>query len=111
MLTNPEMFKKFLTNFLDLIETLLKKENLLSDEKVIAQLRISEETFNFFLDYFPAKKINEIFGMENWNALKRKRDELAAKIIKMIESDPKIKKRYENYCEGLKDLRKLSSFL
>lgn len=111
MLNDPAKFKEFLDNYLSLLEELSGKKELLTEEKQIAQLRTAERSFNFLLDRFPTEKVKEAFGMEDWKALKKRRDKLADKIAKMIESNPKTKKRYEGYCEALKDPRKLSSLL
>lgn len=111
MSENPVKFKEFLENYLVLLEELSGKKELLAEEKHVAQLRTAERSFNFLLDRFPTEKVKEAFGMEDWKALKQRRDKLASRVVEMIESDPKMKKRYEGYCEALKDPRKLSSLL
>lgn len=110
----PERYKLFLHDFINLIEDLLyyprpakKKE----DPKFLSQLRIAERTFNFFLDNFPADKVSDVFGYDEWNSIKKRRDTLAKKISETFLSNPEFSKRYELFCENLKDPSRLSSFL
>lgn len=111
MLNNPIRFREFLENYLFLLEELLGDEGLLRDGKSVAQLRTAERSFNFLLDRFPVEQVKSTFGLENWERVKQRRDTIAAKVSEIIESDLKTKKRYESYCENLKNTRNLSAIL
>lgn len=107
MLKDPAKFKEFLESYLSLLEELLGDEELLKEGKFVAQLRTAERSFNFLLDRFPVEQVESAFGLENWEKLKQGRDAVAAKVSEIIESAPKIRKRYESYCENLKKVRNL----
>lgn len=111
MLKDPAKFKEFLESYLSLLEELLGDGELPKDGKFVAQLRTAERYFNFLLDKFPVEQVENTFGLENWKKLKQRRDAVAAKVSDIIESDPKIKRRYENYCENLKKVRNLGATL
>jgi hypothetical protein len=46
-----------------------------------------------------------------WNKLKNRRDALADKLSTMLESDPKLAERYQQYCEALKNHRSIGAML
>ena len=103
--------KEFITKYLTVLETLVSDESKLKDAKFCAQLRLAERTFNFFLDQFPANKVSEEFTIEGWTEIKKRRDVVADKISKIIEDDSEKTKRYQLFCEQLKQLRTLGSML
>ena len=57
------------------------------------------------------RPISETFGLEEWNALKNRRDTLASAVADVIESNEIVKKRFEGYCDNLKNPRQLGSML
>ncbi len=106
-----EDFKVFINSYLSLLEELVADESKLGDEIYCAQIRLAERTFNFFLDRFPIEEIRGQFGLERWNEIKRKRDEIADQIANIIESVPEKQKRYEFFCDQLKQPRIIGAML
>lgn len=120
-----------LNNYLTILENLVKdvETNFEKNKKnygtMLADLRVAERSFNFLIDVFSdivdqqeGKPVmfflTENFegeGEELWNKLKNRRDKLADSISKLIESDPELIKRYEEYCDNLKKLRILGAML
>lgn len=109
---NPQEYKKFLLNYLGLLEKLTSElDSYRNDSRFVANLRVAERSFNFLTNFYPMDKVREEFGMEEWNEMKNKRDSLAAKLSEVIESNPELKKRYEEFCENLKNLKSLGANL
>ncbi len=120
MYKDPLRYKQFLIDYLELIEELFEDinnklhQNSTFEPKQLAELRSAERSFNFLLNMFGNStkwQVRDYFEMKEWNDIKVRRDTVASKISTVIENDPEIAKRYEAYCENLKDLRLLSSLI
>lgn len=107
----PERFHDFLLVYLQLLEGLITNVESIKDPVFLSRLRLAERTFNFFLDRFPLKEVSAQFGLEKWHEIKNIRDRLAEKIAIAIESDPKNVKRFNFFCDQLKNLRVLGAEL
>ena len=110
----PEEYKRFLQQFILLLEDLLylpTPPQKKSDPKFLSQLRLAERTFNFFLDNYPPNKVSEVFGYNEWTSIKKYRDDMAGKISRIISSNPEFLERYQLFCDNLKEPSKLGSFL
>ena len=108
-LMNPQEYLKFLEDYLLTLESLAIEIDK-KDEKFAAELRTAERSFNFLLDNFPGNVVEDV-GMEKWNEIKKRRDLVANTIAGYIENNPEVKKRFEAYCEALKNPGQLSSLL
>jgi|SRR3989304_6633731 len=104
-------YRKFLESYISLLEKLVNKIENMSDPKFIAQLRTAERSFNFLLDEVSAETEYKAFSVQEMQALKQRRDNIADKVSRIIEKSDEAIKRYEGYCDNLKDTRKLSSLL
>lgn len=125
------VFWEWLNNFIQLLEEFttsyegMLKEGKAVDPKGLAEMRIAERVFNFFLDSFSDElwKQEELpvnaylrkeFGDNSpdlWNDIKNRRDNVANRISSLLESDKAILSRYNDYCERLKEHRGLGSLL
>ncbi|CAN1209544.1 hypothetical protein TUMEXPCC7403_04930 [Tumidithrix helvetica PCC 7403] len=81
--------------------------------KRLAYLRISEHIFNFLLDQFPYELIESNFegGRQSYLAMKKRRDMLADTLTQLIGSNPNATSRFIQFCQNLKELRNLGTFL
>jgi hypothetical protein len=135
---NLQTYWQWLNEFIFILENLVSEAEEMNTKteltqmvspKLFAELRISERTLNFFIDQFMLKLLkneslsfSEFFstvvgvgGEENptnlWSDIKEKRDDLADRISKLIEDDPKNIARYQDYCERLKNQRNIGAAL
>lgn len=108
---NNAEYWQWLQQFMTLLEDQARTGAEHFDEKMMAQLRIAERTLNFEIDRFMNSVEYHIEDMEGWNKLKNRRDALADTLSTMIESDPKLAARYQQYCENLKDHRSIGAML
>jgi len=96
-----------------------------SDAATMASfLRAAEHTFNYFINHRLTYKMN-IYSEEmerlipavedshqiTYDGLKIERDKVANRIAGIIESDPKTRKRFEEFCDNLKEPRALGCCL
>lgn len=98
-------------NYISLLERLVDKAENAPEPKFVAQLRTAERSFNFLLDEVSGETEYKAFSVQEMQALKQRRDNIADKVSRIIEKSDKAIKRYESYCDNLKDTRKLSSLL
>lgn len=120
---NASAYWNWLTQFIELLEIQTQKASITPDPKRLAELRLAERTLNACLDQFSVfveeteGKWANVFvreqyeGQDAWNDLKRRRDEIANTLANLIESNPVITARYEEYCEALKNPRAISAML
>lgn len=101
---------QWLNQFVTLLENQTQAEAEHLDGKTLAQLRIAERTLNFEIDQF-MNSVDRIEDKEGWSKLKGRRDALADKLSTMLESDPKLAERYQQYCEALKSHRSIGAIL
>lgn len=88
--------------------------------------RIAERSFNYFIDSFLmimeaeggsffdnlGKEVRDrAKAVQAWNDLKNRRDALADRIAKLIGQNEKTAKEYNEFCEHLKDQRRLGFML
>ena len=115
---------KILENLVINIENNLKLNKRIYP-KHLFEIRMAERTFNFYIDSFietvVARSKETSFTeylikkhkdqYDNWKKIKMRRDKVASRISDIIESNSEYQKEYEKYCESLKKLRLISSFL
>ena len=106
-----ETHRKFLESYISLLEELVSRAEGSTDPKFVAQLRPAERSFNFLLDQVSNKTEYKVFNVQEIHALKQRRDKVADMASKIIEKSDETRKRYESYCDNLKDPRKLSALL
>jgi hypothetical protein len=117
---SPEQYLDWLSTYLSLLNDFTsyveKNRDSSSSEKMVSFLRTAEHIFNFFINH---KRTYEFIAHPEANGvspaksadstayygLKIERDKLANKIAEIIESDPKIKKRFKEFCDNLKEPR------
>ncbi len=113
-----DTYLSLLKDFTMLLET-SSTPSPYSDMATIASfLRTAEHTFNFFINHRLTYKMNIYSGqMEKlipaaedipqmtYDKLKIERDKVADRIARIIESDPKTRKRFEEFCDNLKEPR------
>lgn len=104
-------YKQFLLNYMELMEKLVTTYEPGKDAKPLSELRLAERAFNFLLNNYPETQVKDVFGYNDWNNLKIRRDKLASKVADIIESKPEFKERYAVFCDNLKNLRTLGSML
>jgi len=115
-------FLSILNDFTDLAED----QNTSPGTKatMISFLRVAEHVFNHFINHrstyeymigskTAGKSISAGKGLSRItsNDLKIERDKVADKIAGIIESDPKIRKRFKKFCDNLKEPRALGCCL
>jgi hypothetical protein len=107
-----ENYKNVILSFLQMLEELTINEKFVTQNpKYLCQLRSAERSFNFILDQFVDSKIEAIFGEEEWDKIKGRRNRVAQKITSAINSSSEIRARYVLYCENLKDPARRSNAL
>lgn len=132
---NTKEYWQWLNNFLTLLRNMVEEAEVLTMDakaedfsvmKLLAELRLSERTLNFFIDQFMHKvekenmALTEFFTnkmgakenpLKQWYALKSTRDNLADRISTLMEKDPKMIERYGKFCDNLKNVRSIGATL
>ncbi|MEK9200929.1 MAG: hypothetical protein AAB909_03075 [Patescibacteria group bacterium] len=101
--------KQVLDELLVWLEEMAQKNS--PDPKYWAQLRTAERSFNFLLDVEVLSSAPGTVDHIWLNDLKKRRDEVANEITKTIKGDQRIQKRFEAFCDFMKDPGTLGSML
>ena len=115
MKDNMNNFKDFIYDFISLLEELTEKEPKIEDGryfKYLAQLRITEHSFNFLLDQFMYEclktgDLNNVISSNDFHKIKERRNVVASKLAGKIKSDTQkqkvLKDLLQNYILRVKN--------
>ena len=111
-------YLSLLKDFTMLLETSSTPSPYSDSATMASFLRAAEHTFNYFINHRLTYRMNIyseemeklVPAVENtphitYDTLKIERDKVADRIAGIIESDPKTRKRFEEFCENLKEPR------
>lgn len=105
-------FLTILNDFTDMAER--QHYSPSSKATMVSFLRVAEHVVNHFINHrvsyefsSEAKNIHKI----TYGDLKIERDKIADRISEIIENDPKIYKRFKEFCDNLKEPRTLGCSL
>ena len=96
-----DSYRKFLENYISLLERLVDKAENAPEPKFVAQLRTAERSFNFLLDEVSGETEYKAFSVQEMQALKQRRDNIADKVSRIIEKSDKKQKIYSDQELGL----------
>lgn len=113
-----DTYLSLLKDFTMLLETSSAPSPYSDAATMISFLRAAEHVFNYFINHRLTYKMN-VYSEEmeklipavedapqmTYDNLKIERDKVADRIARIIESDPKTRKRFEEFCDNLKEPR------
>lgn len=120
---SADEYLEWLNVFLSILNDFTICAEKYSDATMISFLRVAEHVFNHFINHratyirVSSEKIEKPSLAANnphqltYDDLKMGRDEIADKIAGIIESDPRIRKRFKEFCDNLKEPRMLGCCL
>jgi hypothetical protein len=122
---NPNEYLEWLDTYLSILEDYAayaeKQDSDAIKAVMVSFLRIAEHSFNHFINHRntyercirPEERVDEtgISASHDYNELKNGRDKVADRIATIIETDPKITKRFKALCDNLKNPRALGCCL
>ena len=115
MKDNMNNFKDFIYDFISLLEELTEKVPIIENSryfKYLAQLRITEHSFNFLLDQFMYEclktgDLNNVISSNDFHKIKERRNVVASKLAGKIKSDTQkqkvLKDLLQNYILRVKN--------